>query len=245
MVRGPSRLPFLLNFRGPLQYFPGEVVLVWDCVRRWVRYPVPAVYRDLRLSRPFLVSFMLPPPFPHNEQQRIQLLHDLLILDSEPEQRFDAVTSYCQSRFGVAIALVSLVDTDRQWFKSACGLTARQTPREISFCGHAILRDQVMVVSDAKADGRFFDNPLVTGEPFIRFYAAAPLKLTSGVNVGTLCLIDSKPKCLDEEEAAHLKVLAAMVSRELENLGPLDGCTKNCLYGQLPTACPHDQGNVA
>ncbi len=184
---------------------------------------------------------MLPPPFPHNEQQRIQLLRDLLILDTEPEQRFDAVTSYCQSRFGVAIALVSLVDTDRQWFKSTCGLTARQTPRDISFCGHAILHDGIMVVKDARADPRFFDNPLVTGEPFIRFYAGAPLKLSAGANVGTLCLIDPRPRGMEAEELEHLAVLAHMVSMELEGLGRIDACHKHCLYGYLPLQCPYSQ----
>lgn len=160
---------------------------------------------------------MIKPPYPENEAERIKILKDLLILDSPPEERFDTVTAYAQSRFNTEIALVSLVDTNRQWFKSSSGLTVRETPRDISFCGHAILHDEVMVVTDALNDPRFFDNPLVLGPPHIRFYAGAPLKLSSGYNVGTLCIIDSKPKQLDADEVDHLRVLARMVSMELEN----------------------------
>ena len=162
---------------------------------------------------------MLVPGIPSNEAERIAVLRDMLILDTEPEERFDTVTAYCQSRFGVQIALVTLVDCDRQWFKSAAGLQLTETPREISFCGHAILQDEVMMVCDAHQDERFSDNPLVLGAPFIRFYAGAPLKVSSGHNVGTLCLIDPKPKHLAPEEVAHLKVLARMVSQELEKTG--------------------------
>ena len=182
---------------------------------------------------------MIKPPFPQNEAERVQILRNLLILDTEPEERFDTVTSYAQSRFKVEIALVSLIDTDRQWFKSSCGLSARETPRDISFCGHAILDDEVLVVPNALEDTRFFDNPLVMGPPGIRFYAGAPLKLSSGHNVGTLCIIDSKPKYLYEEEIDHLRVLAHMVSMELENLGSIRDCKKNCLYGYLSMECPY------
>lgn len=179
------------------------------------------------------------PSLPKNEQERIQVLRDLLILDTEPEERFDAITAYTRSRFQVEIALVSLVDTDRQWFKSTCGLNARETSRDISFCGHAILNDSVLEIRNALLDPRFADNPLVIGAPFIRFYAGAPLKLSSGHNVGTLCLIDSKPKRLDTEELDHLAVLAHMVSMELEHQGRIDNCKDHCLYGQLPMECPY------
>ncbi|MDD2669016.1 GAF domain-containing protein, partial [Zoogloea sp.] len=152
------------------------------------------------------------PGIPRNEAERIQVLRELLILDTDPEERFDVITVYCQSRFDCAIALVTLVDSDRQWFKSACGLNVRETPRDISFCGHVILQDEVMVINDTLQDPRFADNPLVLGAPFIRFYAGAPLTLSSGHNVGTLCIIDPKPKRLAEEEVAHLEVLARLVS---------------------------------
>lgn len=193
------------------------------------------------ISFGIIKSDMKAPPHPADEAERIRVLHDLLILDTDPEARFDAVTSYCCSRFGVAIALVSLVDTDRQWFKSACGLTERQTPRDISFCGHAILRDEIMVVPDALQDERFSDNPLVLGPPNIRFYAGAPLKLSMGLAVGSLCLIDSAPRHLDAEEREHLAVLAHMVAMELENQGRFENCKTYCLYGHLPRECPYQQ----
>jgi GAF domain-containing protein len=156
------------------------------------------------------------PAYPENEEERVKILRELLILDTPPEERFDSITAYCQSRFGVEIALVSLIDANRQWFKSACGLDAKETPREISFCGHAILANKVMIVKDTKKDSRFHDNPLVEGSPYIRFYAGAPLVLSSGYAVGTLCLIDSKPKFLEPEEIAHLETMAKLVVEELE-----------------------------
>lgn len=164
---------------------------------------------------------MQAPAIPRNEAERIQVLRDLLILDTEPEERFDIITAYCHSRFQVEIALVSLIDTDRQWFKSSSGLTATETPRDVSFCAHTILQDEVLEVQNALEDPRFADNPFVVGPPFIRFYAGAPLKLSSGHNVGTLCLVDSSPKRLAEEELDHLKVLAQMVAKELEKPGPV------------------------
>jgi len=164
---------------------------------------------------------MKPPAKPESEVERIAALQALLVLDTDPEEQFDAMTAYCSSRFNVDIALVTLVDTDRQWFKSACGLTSRETSRDVSFCGHAILEDGVMVVPDARSDERFCDNPLVTGPPHIRFYAGAPLKLSSGHRVGTLCLIDDEPKRLEGEDLAHLRELAAVVARELEDRAAL------------------------
>lgn len=156
-----------------------------------------------------------------SEADRIAALRALLVLDTEPEEQFDAMTAYCASRFGVEIALVTLVDTNRQWFKSACGLATRETSRDISFCGHAILEDRVMVVPDARADERFHDNPLVTGPPYIRFYAGAPLTLPSGHRVGTLCLIDAAPKRLEGDDLSHLRELAAVVANELEKRAAL------------------------
>lgn len=159
---------------------------------------------------------MRAPPIPNDEAARIAALRELLILDSDPEEQFDGMTAYCASRFDVEIALVTLVDTNRQWFKSACGLDSRETSREVSFCGHAILQDEVLVVPDALADERFHDNPLVTGPPRIRFYAGAPLKAQGGQRVGTLCLIDGEPRRLTDDDLAHLRELAAAVSIELD-----------------------------
>lgn len=159
---------------------------------------------------------MQAPRFPQNEQERLQALQELLILDTPPEDRFDLITFYSRSHFAVQTALISLVDANRQWFKSRCGLDVSETPRDISFCGHAILQDAILEIPDAGKDPRFSDNPLVTGAPFIRFYAGAPLKLSSGFTVGTLCLLDPQPKRLLPEEKTHLHTLAMTVVQELE-----------------------------
>ncbi len=158
------------------------------------------------------------PHRPTDESQRLKSLHDLLILDSPPEERFDMLTAYAALYFKVPIALVSLVDENRQWFKSRCGLGASETSRDISFCGHAILSDDILMIRDTLADSRFADNPLVTSDPFIRFYAGAPLILDDGQRVGTFCLIDRHPRRLDAEEQDHLRQLAAVVAQELQGI---------------------------
>jgi GAF domain-containing protein len=114
---------------------------------------------------------MLTPPTPSDETRRLQTLRSLKLLDTLPEERFDRVTRLAKQVFSTPIALVSLVDADRQWFKSRQGLDATETPRDISFCGHAILDDDITIVMDARKDQRFCDNPLVCGDPDIRFYA--------------------------------------------------------------------------
>ena len=154
-------------------------------------------------------------PIPENEDARLRSLRALDVLDTEPEERFDRFTRLARRSFGVPIALVSLVDSDRQWFKSAQGLDASETPREISFCGHAILGDGVLVVADALEDERFADNPLVTGDPSIRFYAGCPVAAPDGSKVGTLCLIDREPRVLDAEDLDLLRDLACMVEDDL------------------------------
>ncbi len=130
---------------------------------------------------------MKSPDTPNNEEARLKSLHSLDILDTPAEERFDRYTRLAQRMLNVPIALVSLVDTDRQWFKSCLGLDAVETSREVSFCGHTILCDELLVVNDALADERFADNPLVTGAPNIRFYAGYPLIYSDGSNLGTLC----------------------------------------------------------
>ena len=158
---------------------------------------------------------MQEPPRPANEPDRLQALRQLLILDTPPEERFDRLTAFAAQEFDVPTALLSLIDDDRQWFKSRVGVDSCETPRSISFCGHAILQDDIMVVPDVKQDERFFDNPLVTGEPHIQFYAGAPLKLPGGQNVGTLCLIDNKPRTLDDIDLAILSSLRDLAVEEL------------------------------
>ncbi|RRJ82748.1 GGDEF domain-containing protein [Aestuariirhabdus litorea] len=152
---------------------------------------------------------------PKDEPQRIAALNRLGVLDTPPEQRFDRITRMAKRIFGVPVALVSLVDSERQWFKSKVGLEVDETPRNVSFCAHAILSNELFMVPDATHDQRFIDNPLVVGEPHIRFYAACPLKAIDGSRVGTLCLIDKEPRNLDAEQQETLADLAAMVEREL------------------------------
>ena len=158
---------------------------------------------------------MKAPQPPNNEEARLQSLRSLGVLDTPPEERFDRVTRMAKRLFQVPIALVSLVDENRQWFKSCMGLEASETPRDISFCGHAILGDETFVISDTSLDSRFSDNPLVTGAPHIRFYAGHPLSAPTGEKMGTLCIIDTKPKQLDQEDLLALQDLATMVEQEL------------------------------
>jgi len=160
-------------------------------------------------------AVMEQPAIPGNEPQRIRALCALQLLDSPAEERFDRITRSAKRHFQVPIGLVSLVDAERQWFKSRQGLDAAQTPRDISFCGHAILADDIFHVPNALVDRRFADNPLVTGPPDIRFYAGAPLRASGGERVGTLCLIDRVPRNLGEEDLAVLRDLADAVEREL------------------------------
>ncbi len=161
---------------------------------------------------------MQAPAQPDNETLRIETLRKFLILDTPPEMRFDNLTRAAASFFRVQIAVVSLVDVNRQWFKSICGLDATETPRDVSFCGHAILQNEVLVINDALIDERFFDNPLVTGDPKIRFYAGAPLTVSNGVNIGTLCLIDRNPREMSTVEIEMLADMAKVVVGEIEKM---------------------------
>ncbi|MFZ6798480.1 GAF domain-containing protein [Undibacterium sp. Di24W] len=158
---------------------------------------------------------MKSPDMPLNESTRIKALVDLNILDTAEEERFDRLTRLAKQFFGVEIALVSLVDSDRQWFKSKQGLTACETGRDISFCGHAILEEEVFHITNALEDARFADNPLVTGAPNIRFYAGAPLRPDGKNNIGTLCIIDSHPRTLSVAELNSLRDLADCVEQEI------------------------------
>lgn len=159
---------------------------------------------------------MIAPSLPIDETQRLMSLHSLHILDTPEENRYDRITRMARRLFDVDICLISLVDTDRQWFKSKVGLNACETARDISFCGHAILHDEVFIVSDATADDRFADNPLVTGEPKVRFYAGYPIKGPNGHRIGTLCVIDTEPHQLSSGEIRTLEDLGAMVEDEIK-----------------------------
>ncbi|MBN9093292.1 sensor domain-containing diguanylate cyclase [Pandoraea pnomenusa] len=151
-----------------------------------------------------------------DEAERLAALRRYEILDTPPEPAFDRIVRLASYVLGTPISLVSLIDESRQWFKARQGLEAEQTPRSMAFCAHAILDDEVLVVPDARADRRFADNPLVVGEPNIRFYAGAPLRTPQGHRLGTLCVIDRKPRTLDDEKRALLADLSALVVDELE-----------------------------
>jgi len=153
---------------------------------------------------------------PEDEAERLQALLDYKILDTAEETDFDDLTELASSICKKPIALVSLIDSERQWFKSHCGLDASQTPRDVAFCAHAILDDEVFEVCDSTQDERFYDNPLVIDAPDVIYYAGAPLKSSSGHNIGTLCVIDNKPNKLSEKQKRQLKLIANQVIAQLE-----------------------------
>jgi len=159
---------------------------------------------------------MLTPQFPENEPQRMAALNSLDVLFTPSEERFDRITRLASKLLGTPIALVSLIADKCQWFKSVHGLDATETPREVSFCGHAILGDNTFVVENAAQDPRFSDNPVVTGDPNVRFYAGHPLHSQDGSRVGTLCVIDRTPRKLTLEQMEVLRDLAALVETELQ-----------------------------
>ncbi len=160
---------------------------------------------------------MKPAPIPQNDHPRVRSLEAMNLLSTAREADLDRITRTAQHVFATEIALVSLVDRNRQWFKSRCGLDAPQTPRDISFCGHAIHEEDIFVVSNATQDPRFFDNPLVTGGPKIRFYAGQPLTNDDGHRIGTLCVISTQPRTLDAQEEDILQNLGRMVEIVLSN----------------------------
>jgi len=161
------------------------------------------------------------PPVPSDEVQRLAALDALGMLDTPPEPAFDRITRIASELFHVPIALVSLVDKDRQWFKSCVGLDVRETPRQMAFCAHAIMRDDVLVVPDARADERFATNPLVAGPPHIRFYAGAPLITRDGFRLGTLCIIDTRPRpVMSPSHKQLLKDFAGLVVDAMEARRP-------------------------
>ena len=150
-----------------------------------------------------------------NEEERLRSLRKMGILDTPREPRYDRITRLATRMFDVPIAQVTLVDDKRQWFKSVVGMEVSETPRTVSFCAHAILKDEVTVVEDATRDGRFLDNPLVTGEEHIRFYAGQPLFNNEGYKVGTLCIVDTKPRKMSVEDLVALRDLSKLAELEI------------------------------
>ncbi|APX92393.1 hypothetical protein BWR19_05250 [Halomonas sp. 1513] len=158
---------------------------------------------------------MRPPEHPKDEALRLAALHDLALLDTPADEGFDSLTDLARDLFNVPIALISLVDEHRQWFKSCSGLGSRETPRDISFCGHAVAANAPLIIEDTLAHPDFADNPLVTGPPFIRFYAGFPLRPIDGHVVGTLCLIDTRPRGLDLAQQRRMARLATQAEELL------------------------------
>ena len=187
-------------------------------ITEWVIAPCSRQYLRTKLQAAILrtrARWQAAPP-PPDEDRRLEALRQLKILDSPPEERFDRITRLASQMFKVPIALISLIDADRQWFKSRTGLDAQQTSRDASFCGHAILDIRALVVPDALCDDRFADNPLVQSDPRVRFYAGQPISAPDGSLIGTLCLIDHQPRQFAQADIKALGDLAAMVERELE-----------------------------
>lgn len=157
---------------------------------------------------------MLLPPTPYDESARIAALQALNILDTHPEDRFDRLVRLARRAFNVPIATISMIDTNRQWFKSSGGVSVCETSRDISFCAHAILYDEILYVENALKDERFHDNPLVVNDPKIRFYAGCPLRV-NGYKMGTLCIIDKKARPFSAEDRSLLRDLANIAEQEL------------------------------
>ena len=182
-------------------------------------------------------------PIPKQEAARLEALRRYRVLDTAPEQAFDDITKLASFICQAPIALMSLVDSERQWFKSKVGLQTAETHRNLAFCAHTIFQAKLLVVEDATMDDRFAANPLVTGEPHIRFYAGAPLLTPEGHGLGSLCVIDRQPRQLSLEQASALEAMARLVVTQLElrrvsheladtaaNLKTLSGLLPMCSY---------------
>lgn len=154
-------------------------------------------------------------PIGKNEAERLSALRELSVLDSAREPVFDSIVEMARDRFEVPICLISLVDEDRQWFKAECGLGIEGTPRELAFCNYTIVNNRPLIVEDATRDARFANNALVTGAPYIRFYAGVPLMVANDLNVGSFCIIDRRPRTLSESDIRHLTSFASIVVRLL------------------------------
>jgi GAF domain-containing protein len=159
-----------------------------------------------------------PPAIPADESERLAALRALELLDTPSEERFDRITRTACRLLDVPVSMVTLVDADRQWFKSCSGYEITETSRDISFCGHTILRASAFVVPDAARDKRFADNPMVTEPPHVRFYAGLPISTLSGHRVGTLCVIDTEPREPSEDDLDALVDMAAWAETEIHRI---------------------------
>lgn len=194
-----------------------EALDVSDMVADWLIWPFSEQFARTKIRAWVLRTKCqwLRARIPDNEVQRLAELHALDVLDTEPEERFDRITRIASEALEAPIALFNLVDRDRQWSKSCFGVDVQESSREVAFCAHAILKDEVMVVPDTLLDRRFADNPHVAGEPRVRFYAGCPIKSPGRLPIGTLCVVDMRPRQLDGREINLLKDLAMLVEKEL------------------------------
>ncbi|MEM7524734.1 MAG: MBL fold metallo-hydrolase [Pseudomonadota bacterium] len=180
-------------------------------------WPFSQAYAQTRLRAAVLRSTCkwVRARLPEDEDDRLAALDHLAILDTEPEERFDRITRMTADAFDLPVALVTLIDRDRQWMKSCFGADTRETSREVAFCAHTILEDRIMVVPDTLLDPRFADNPMVAGGPRVRFYAGRPLRSPSGLTLGTLCLIDMRPRLLNERQLSLFEQLGDLAEAQL------------------------------
>ena len=188
------------------------------CVTEWLTRPYSLQYARSRM-RAWLMRSMSrwrKAPLPPNEEARLAAVHGLGLLDTEAEERFDRHARIAAAALDMPIALVTLVDRDRQWFKSHEGFDFSETPRDIGFCAHAILKDEPLIVTDALMDDRFADNPAVVGDPRVRFYAGVPLKAPDGSRVGALCIVDHKPRQISPAQMRVLQDVARLVEDEFK-----------------------------
>src|SRR5258706_2703589 len=176
--------------------------------------------RDGKAGKPMKVRWgeeaAFPVPIPPNEAQRLAELKTFEILDTPPEEVFDNITLLASHICGTPIALITLIDSDRQWFKSKVGVTVAETSRDIALCAHAIIEEDLFVVPDASRDKRFASNPLVRSHPRIRFYAGAPLMTRNRHALGTLCVIDRVPRTLTKGQREALRAFSHQVMEQLE-----------------------------
>ena len=183
----------------------------------WLKRPFSREFVRARMRTALLRNQFrwVPAPIPPDELQRLAALHALGLLDTPAEERFDRLTRVAAALFDAPIALVSLIDANRQWFKSCVGTDLQESSREMSFCAHAVAEREMLVIPDALRDDRFADNPVVSGPPYVRFYAGAPIFMADGTCAGTLCIIDGRPRDFTDEDRDRLRDLAAIVQQEL------------------------------
>lgn len=157
-------------------------------------------------------------PIPSNEEERLCAVEELKILDTENEERFDSITKEAVQRFNVPISTITIIDKDREWFKSAQGMNVKESPREISFCGHALVSEVMMVIEDTQKDSRFIDNPMVKGSPYIRFYAGKSLNdRKTNLPVGVFCIKDIKPRKMSLKDINDFLDFAVRAEDEINN----------------------------